>query len=511
MQKQAPTLAQISIIAAFCLSCVGLLIYLWVTFGGSIPLKPEGYKVRVPFDEATSLASQSDVRITGVSVGKVEAIELGEEPGTAEAIVEIDDEYAPIPKDTRAILRAKTLLGETYVELTPGTPDGPKIPEGGTIPVAQVSEPVQLDEIFRTFDPQTQQGFRTWMQDGMVASAGRGGDLSYAFAQFEPTFHSFNQFFRTLDTQTQAVNALFRNGQATFDALARRQGELQGLITSGNEVFQVMGARNQEIENTFRAFPTFLDESRLTVDRLAEFSTDTDPLVQQLTPAFSELSPTLVQVDRLAPHFNRFFTGLRRVDKAAPRGFDALRLMLREDFPPLLVSLDPFLRNLNPLVEGVSAHRRELAGLFGNAAAATNAKRPGEPNYLRTLPMLGPETLATFPRRLTTNRPNAYAQPGAYAGIPNLLNFETRQCALGINALLDPATPNDPAFNARTSPPGDLVKAQDLFDRIRKFAFKDLLDSSGLPAPGCGKQPPFPRIGATGPATDYQHFVPQSP
>ena len=509
MQKQAPTLGQVAIIAAFCLSCVGLLIYLWVTFGGVIPLKPEGYKVRVPFDEATSLAEQSDVRITGVSVGKVEAIELGSEPGTADAVIEIDDEYAPIPQDTRAILRAKTLLGETYVELTPGTPDGPKIPEGGSIPLAQVSEPVQLDEIFRTFDKATQEGFRTWMQDGAIASAGRGDDLSYAFAQFEPTFHSFNQFFRTLDTQTQAVNQLFRNGEATFDALSRRQGELRGLITSGSEVFQAMGARNREISDTFRAFPTFLDESRLTVDRLAEFSDNADPLVQQLTPAFEELSPTLVQVDRLAPDFRAFFTGLRKVDKAAPRGFQGLRDMLRHDFPPLLVALDPFLRSLNPLVEDVSNYRRELAGLFGNAAAATNANRPGEPNYLRTLPMLGPETLATYPRRLTTNRPNAYTQPGAYAGIPNLLNFETRQCALGINAILDPATPNDPNFNVRTA--GDLTKAQDLFDRIKKFAFKDLFNTTGLPAPGCGKQPPFAPVGAAGPSTDYQHVVPQSP
>jgi virulence factor Mce-like protein len=509
MQKQAPSIAQVGILFAFCLSCVGLLIYLWVTFGGAIPLQPEGYTVRVPFDEATSLAEQSDVRITGVSVGKVKAIELGTAPGTAEAVLEIDNRYAPIPKDTRATLRAKTLLGETYVELSPGTPGSPTIPEGGKVDLANVSEPVQLDEIFRTFDKKTQEGFRTWMQEGSIASAGRGQDLSSAFGQLEPTFHGFNQFVRTLDTQTQAVNQLFANGEATFDALARRQGELQGLITSGNEVFQTMGARNREIENTFRAFPTFLDESRLTVDRLAEFSTDTDPLARQLTPAFGELSSTLVQVDRIAPYFRSFFVGLRRVNKAGPRGFGALRAMLREDFPPLLVALDPFLRSLNPLVDDVGNYKREIAGLFGNAAAATNAKRPGEPNYLRTLPMLGPESLATYPRRLTTDRTNAYTQPGAYAGIPNLLNFETRQCTLGIKALLNPATPNDPDFNVRTG--GDLTKAQDLFNRLKKFSFKDLLDSTGLPAPGCGKQGPFSPVGAAGPATDYQHVVTQSP
>ena len=43
------------------------------------------------------------------------------------------------------MLRQKTLLGETYVELTPGTDEGEPLPEGGHLPVAQVGEAVQLD------------------------------------------------------------------------------------------------------------------------------------------------------------------------------------------------------------------------------------------------------------------------------------------------------------------------------------------------------------------------------
>ena len=44
--------------------------------------------------------------------------------------------------DAKAILRQKTLLGETYVELTPGTPGSRAIPEGGTLEVTQVSRTV---------------------------------------------------------------------------------------------------------------------------------------------------------------------------------------------------------------------------------------------------------------------------------------------------------------------------------------------------------------------------------
>ena len=55
----------------FALSCFGLLLFLWLSFGGPIPLKPQGYRVQVAFPEAATLATEADVRIAGVSVGKV--------------------------------------------------------------------------------------------------------------------------------------------------------------------------------------------------------------------------------------------------------------------------------------------------------------------------------------------------------------------------------------------------------------------------------------------------------
>ena len=130
MQKQAPTLGRILVMAIFALSCFGLLLYLWSAFGGPVPLKPHGYRFETSFAEATQLAQEADVRISGVNVGRVKKLDLGE--GRTDAEIELKDEYAPIPQDSRAILRQKTLLGETYVELTPGTNTAPDIPEGGT-------------------------------------------------------------------------------------------------------------------------------------------------------------------------------------------------------------------------------------------------------------------------------------------------------------------------------------------------------------------------------------------
>ena len=50
---------------------VGLLLFLWLAFGGPIPLKLQGYRFGVSFAEATQLATEADVRISGVPVGRV--------------------------------------------------------------------------------------------------------------------------------------------------------------------------------------------------------------------------------------------------------------------------------------------------------------------------------------------------------------------------------------------------------------------------------------------------------
>ena len=65
MQKRAPTLANILVIVLFALSCFGLLLFLWDSFGGPVPLKPKGYRFTVELSRTLALAEESDVRISG--------------------------------------------------------------------------------------------------------------------------------------------------------------------------------------------------------------------------------------------------------------------------------------------------------------------------------------------------------------------------------------------------------------------------------------------------------------
>ena len=199
----------------------------------------------------------------GVSVGKVKTIDLSDE-GKAVATLEIDSQYAPLPDNTKAILRQKTLLGETYVELTPGGPGEPDssdaasaqtattdtstdsggfIPEGGTLPELQVSDAVQLDEIFRAFDEPTRTGVPALDAGGLGRVAGAAAPTSTPrSATSTPFATEGNELLTILDSQRLATRQFVRNTGEVFEALSERKGQLQGLIRNTNTVFSDDGA-----------------------------------------------------------------------------------------------------------------------------------------------------------------------------------------------------------------------------------------------------------------------------
>jgi virulence factor Mce-like protein len=494
VQKQAPSFWRIAAMVIFALSCFGILTFLWVSFGGSVPLKPKQYEVRVDFPEATTLAEQADVRISGVPVGKVQHKQLAGK--LTQATLRIDPAYAPLPADVKAVLRQKTLLGETYVELTPGTRSGSKIPDGGRLKQGNVAQTVQLDEIFRAFDPRTRAAFRTWLDAQGRAFDKRGRDLNAALGNLTPFERDANTLLQILNEQQADTRRLVSNTSVVFDALTQRGDQLRSLIENSNRVFSTLADRNARLKEIFQIFPTFLDESRATSVRLTAFSRNTNPLITQLRPAARELSPTLIDLKSLAPDLKGLFRDLGPLITASRKGLPAVQRIL-DDTRPLLGQLDPFLRNLNPILDYLGLYKREIAAFFSLDAASTQSvDRPVGSNtvihYLRTANPLNPENLAAYPKRIATNRSNPYVAPGGYASYP-IKVFGTYLCTNNpIPTLINPAgplpagLPVQPPNLAALLPPA-------LYNGVNQFA----LDTPA--APPCVEQAPNGRlVGQTG-------------
>ena len=155
--------------------------------------------------------------------------------------MEIRPRYVPLRSDVRATLRQKTLLGETYVELTPGTRSAQPLREGGRIPRAAIAPSVQLDEIFRAFDPRTRRAFQTWMQQQASAIGPYARDVNAALGNLAPFAEDTGQLVGVLKRQQAAVQGLVSGTGEVFDALSERDGQLRGLIRGLDTVFATTG------------------------------------------------------------------------------------------------------------------------------------------------------------------------------------------------------------------------------------------------------------------------------
>ena len=435
MNKNAPTIPQIGVMIAFALSCFGLLLFLWISFGGSTPLRANGYGLTVSFREGAQLATASDVRISGVTVGKVRSLRADKPSGRMVARLELEPEYAPIPRSTRATLRAKTLLGETYVELAPGDHRGPQLAEGGRLPDGQVRETVEFDEILRAFDRRTRQNTRTATQSGAAALQGRGDELSAALGVVSPFADELTSLLRVLDRQGQAVRGIVRDTGRTFDALSERRGDLSRLITAGERVTRTTARREQRLAATIDALAPFQDEVGRTTRRLNAFSVDTEPLVRLLLPVAAELGPTARDLKRLAPDLRRFFATTEPVVDASREGLPALTRVTNA-LRPFVTEVEPLLRDVNPSLEYAARYDDEIRSFFANAASATHGSYPGRGNrrfhYLRQRLPIIPESLAVWAQRLRSNRTNPYRLPGGIADPRTMTVIDDRSCRDGV-------------------------------------------------------------------------------
>jgi phospholipid/cholesterol/gamma-HCH transport system substrate-binding protein len=497
MQKRAPTLANMIVIILFVLSCFGLLLFLWESFGGPLPLKPKGYRMTVSFPASLALAEQSEVRISGVDIGRVVALKLGK-GGRTRAELEINQKYAPIRANMHAILRQKTLLGETYVQLIPqkGGHSGPFLPDNGQLADAQVEPSVTLDGILSAFDPKTRRDFQIWQQSVAEGIDGRGEQINAAFSSLHPFVEHANTLVGILDSQEGAVRALIKNTGVVFNALGSRDHQLEGLIVNGERSFHALAEGSQSFAAAFRALPTFEKNSRVALKELDRFGDTASPFLDEFKVVEKKLAPLLQAAKPFAPQFDSFLSSLGPLTKAAKKGLPATGKMLDltttqlENFRPVLHNFDPFLQYLSDYVP-------ELQAFFANFTAATqshggNTNTPGGPaqHYLTAMNVLTPQSLALYNERLGTSRANPYFKPGAFSSIGSLQVFSNSNCASTAPSV--------------SGPPNETI-SQSLIEQLIQFKVANAPETpNAIPAPGCSQQAPFTFNGFTG---QFPHAV----
>jgi ABC-type transporter Mla subunit MlaD len=413
MVKVAPSFGRVATMVVFALSCFGLLLFLWVSFGGVIPLKPKDYRFEAAFPKAVQLGVQADVREAGVSIGHVVAKRVSPDGRRTLATIELDGAAAPIHRDARVILRTKTVGGETYVAMTRGSRGAPLLPEGARLPDRQVGEVQTIEDVLQLFDPRTRADVRTWQRSLGQALGSHGTDLNAALGTLPGLAGHADSALGVLDADRGKLESLIRDSATDFHALSADAGALRRTITGFNTTFSATAHQDQALARTFRALPGFLVQSRRTLTRLRAFATDADPLAVRLRPALDQLPPTVAQARALAPNLRRLFLGLGPAYTAARTGLPATTELLH-GLEPTLGSLGPFLGELNPILRWLELNQANASDFLsaGINALGASSPVPGTPlshgHYLRQVDPGGAEATAIFTTRLPTNRGNSY-------------------------------------------------------------------------------------------------------
>ncbi|GJM07399.1 MAG: putative phospholipid ABC transporter-binding protein MlaD [marine bacterium B5-7] len=102
---------------------LGVLAFIMLAFkisGLTTVFHHESYAVTADFDNIGGLKVRAPVKMAGVSIGQVTAIDLDRTNYRAKVFMQIDDAYNKLPDDSSMSVFTEGLLGANYISVTPG-------------------------------------------------------------------------------------------------------------------------------------------------------------------------------------------------------------------------------------------------------------------------------------------------------------------------------------------------------------------------------------------------------
>lgn len=361
---------KIAALAVFAAVCSAIFVYLYTSAGGRLPLS-NPYRVGAAVPNAFQLVPNADVRQAGVKIGRVVSIDGNAD--AAQVKLELDRDQAPIYRDTRLMVRTKTLVGENYLDLRPGTPRAGAVPEGGTLPLRNAQDAVQLDQILSALDGRTRASVRRNLRELGVGVGGAGPELNRLFGAARPTVADGGRLMAILRAQRVQVARLVDDTGAVMQAFGDRTADVRSLARSAKATAVAVAGRDQRLRETIDELPATLRRARSASARLGRFSVRAAPVVRDLRLAARDLGPVVRDLEPTARDARQVLVALQplllRMDPLLGR----LRTFTTAA-RPLVPSLDALLRQLSPALAYLAPYRREFGAFFANVGSANDTR-----------------------------------------------------------------------------------------------------------------------------------------
>jgi phospholipid/cholesterol/gamma-HCH transport system substrate-binding protein len=232
------------IFAGYAIAALVVLGFLARQMGGEFFLQPV-YHVKAVFATGSQLVIGDDVTIAGLRVGRVDS--LSPEANGTEAQLAIHPQFLPMFDDARAVIKAKNLLGETYVELTRGS-GAQKLPDGGSIPLDHTLTPIELSQVLQALDPNVRDHLVLLINSLGDAVAGRGSDLNTQAGDLKQLASDLVVISQTLVDNQQHFNQLLQSLGKIMDTLAAYHSQFRALIADWDRLMRALAAGEADLQ-----------------------------------------------------------------------------------------------------------------------------------------------------------------------------------------------------------------------------------------------------------------------
>ena len=333
------------LIIAIAVSAV-ILSHQRLTLPGWVPFIGKSFftlNAEMTSAQAVTPGQGQTVNIAGVQVGQISSVRLKD--GRAIVGMKIEKRYDRIYRNASILLRPKTGLKDMVAELTPGTKDAGRLPDGGTIPISQTLPDVNLDEILSSLDADTRDYLTLLLNDGAQGLGGKqhGRQLGQTIRRIEPTAIYAKGVNAALATRRQNLARVIHNFSLLTDALGRRDTQLANFVENNNAVFEALAAQDRNLRATLQQLPSALTVTQSALGKARAMADQLGPTLQALRPGARALGPSL----RQSRPFLRQTTPI-----------------IRDQLRPFSRAALPTVRQLRPAMRDLSAATPDLTGVF---------------------------------------------------------------------------------------------------------------------------------------------------
>lgn len=333
------------------------------------------YVFAAEFEKAPGVrpASRQEVRIAGVTVGKITGADLLGN-GNAKLTMSLEPGHT-VYSNARVLLRTKAPLNIMYVALDPGGPPAEPLEPGAVLPVSQTARPIQPFEALEKLDERAQVALTAFLNQTDAALVGAKSSLPNGLNSTDAAMQSFKPVLEELATRRETIAKLVTSLAQISSAVGTDDKRLARLTDSLHTTLQLVANRDSELGAALDQVPGFSQDLRAAMRGVSGLSSELNPTLEALQASSRDLPGALRRLSKTMGEASTFVDSAGPfVAKARPVVAD-LRPFARDlnsalgDFAPTARLLPSATKRLVPWLEDLSAFVYQTSSAFSLADA----------------------------------------------------------------------------------------------------------------------------------------------